>query len=214
MPSKAFRAFKYNLIDVDRLRQSHGLLSGGTQGKKGLGHITRSGIVMLCAAWELYCEQLLREGAQYLTQQLPDPHSLPLSVQKEISKAVKDSRHELRPLHLSGDGWRNVFADHVNTLTTALNTPKSAKLNDYFARLLGIDKLSGSWSLGENQIDAMVSIRGDIAHQGRHADYITIGDLNEQRDQVRLYVVETDNVIAEHLKMVTKKSYKPWNATS
>jgi len=214
MSSHAFRAFKYNLIDVDRLRQAHGVLHNGAQGRKGLGHITRSGVVMLCAAWEHYCEALIRESAVYLCGQLNGPMELPKDVQKEISKAVKESSHELRPLHLSGDGWKQVYQDHANALLNALHTPKSGKLNDHFRRLTGITKISSSWSQGENTLDDFVSVRGDIAHQGRHANYVTIANLDSYRDQIRLYAVETDNAISDYLKVATAKNYKPWNITT
>lgn len=214
MPSQSFKSFKYSLIDVDRLRQAHAELSNGAQGKKGLGHINRSGVIMLCAAWEHYCESLLRESTLYLSNELTAPLNLPKSVQKELSKAVKESNHDLRPLHLSGNGWKQVYQDHANVLASALNTPKTGKLNDLFNRIIGIDKLSESWSLGEISLDQFVSTRGDIAHQGRHADYVTIGMLNTYRDNIRLYAVESDNAVANHLKIASGKNYKPWNITT
>ena len=214
MPSQSFQSFKNNLIDVDRLRQAHTALHNGAQGRKGLGHITRSGVVMLCASWEHYCESLLRESANYLCSQLASPLELSKDVQKEISKAVRESLHELKPLHLSGDGWKKVYQDHANVLLNALHTPKSGKLNDHFKRLLGVEKISIAWTLGENILDNFVSVRGDIAHQGRHANYVTINDLNTYRDQVRQYAVETDNAISAYLKSATNKPSKPWNITT
>jgi hypothetical protein len=214
MSSQSFRSFKYNLIDVDRLRQSHLILSNGAQGKKGLGHITRSGVVMLCAAWEHYCESLLREASRYMCQQITTPHELPKNVQKEISKVVRESNHELKPLYLSGDGWKQVYQEHTNNLTNALNTPKSGKLNDLFKRLIGIDDFSSNWSLEDHELDDFVTARGDIAHQGRHADYVTIIQLSEYRDKLRQFAVETDNAVALYLKTATKKNYKPWNITT
>lgn len=59
MASHAFGAFQYNLVDVERLIESHGALSGTGQGRRGLGHLTRAGVVLLCAAWELYLEHVL-----------------------------------------------------------------------------------------------------------------------------------------------------------
>ena len=47
MSSAAFGAFQFNLVDVDRLVKSHDALSGTGQGRRGLGHITRSSVVML-----------------------------------------------------------------------------------------------------------------------------------------------------------------------
>ena len=120
----------------------------------------------------------------------------------------------MRPLHLSGNGWKQVYEDHANTLANSLNTPKTGKLNDLFNRLTGIDKLSVSWSLGEIALDEFVSTRGDIAHQGRHADYVTIGILNSYRDNIRQYAVETDNAIGNYLKIASGRNYKPWNTTT
>jgi hypothetical protein len=42
------------LTDVERIIVSHAQLNHKGLGRRGLGHITRSGILMLCAAWELY----------------------------------------------------------------------------------------------------------------------------------------------------------------
>jgi hypothetical protein len=212
MPSQAFRSFKYNLVDVDRLRQSHGLLHNGAQGRKRLGHITRSGVVMLCASWAHYCESLIREAAAYFSSELNGPLELPIQIQKEISSSVRASKHELKPLHLSGDGWKTVYRDHVNDKLAALHTPKSGILNDHFLKLLGIPQISSSWSLGENTLNVFVSVRGDIAHQGRHANYVTIGSLNVYRDQIRVFAVETDNFVSTFLKDAASKSHKPWNA--
>ena len=95
-----------------------------------------------------------------------------------------------------------------------MNTPKSGKLNDHFKRLIGITKISSSWSQGENVLDAFVSVRGDIAHQGRHANYVTISNLDSYRNQIRLYAVETDNAMSDYLKVATVKKHKPWNITT
>ena len=169
---------------------------------------------MLCAAWEHYCESLIRESVLYLCNQLISPIKLPKEVQKEISKAVKESKNELRPLHLSGDGWMQVYIDHANVLTMSLNTPKSGQLNVLFKRVIGIEMMSTKWTQSKNILDDFVSVRGDIAHQGRRADYVTISQLKAYRDQIRNYAVETDSAISDHLKSVTKNNNKPWNVTT
>jgi hypothetical protein len=45
-----FNTFRYNLIEVNRFIESHKALKGTTQGKQGLGNITRSTGVTLRAA--------------------------------------------------------------------------------------------------------------------------------------------------------------------
>lgn len=92
MASVAFNEFRYNILDARRLHQAHGKLSNGAPGKKGLGHITRSGAIMLCAAWEHYQESILVEGTAFLAKEIRDPQSLPLPVRKHISDFVKKDR--------------------------------------------------------------------------------------------------------------------------
>lgn len=214
MPSGAFKSFEYNLVDVARLIESHRTLSGGGQGRRGLGHLTRSAVVMACAAWELYLEQLLQECAAYFVSQISAPTDLPLTVQKEISKHVRDHKHELRPLALSGDGWKTVYNEHVSACTGALNTPKSTKIDDLFIRLLGIPQLSSSWAIGSSKVDDFVRVRGDIAHRGRHADYVTVAKIQTYVAEIRSAACDTDNSVAEHAKATTGRRYKPWNVTS
>ena len=91
-----FNTFRYNLVEVNRLIESHEALKGTTQGKKGLGHIIQSAVVMLCAAWEMYVEHVALEGADHLTDRVHAPDKLPLPVQKELAKVVRDSQHELK----------------------------------------------------------------------------------------------------------------------
>jgi hypothetical protein len=214
MPSDALQAFRYNIVDVDRLIESHGRLHDGNPGKKGLGHITRSGVVMLCAAWELYLESLVVEGAKYLTKQCQSPDQLPDRVQKELSKVARESKHELKPLEFAGDGWKRVLVTHAEELCRGINTPKAGPINELFARVLGLENLSDCWSCGKDAINTFVSARGDIAHRGRYADYIKIGQLAEYRTRVDTTTVETDNMVGTHLAAITPSGHKPWKATT
>jgi len=50
MPSTSFLKFETNMLtDVDRIISSHTQLNHDGRGRRGLGHITRSGVLMLCA---------------------------------------------------------------------------------------------------------------------------------------------------------------------
>lgn len=75
-----FNMFRYNLVEVNRLIKLHEALKGTTQGKKGLSHITRSIVVTLCAAWEMYVEHVALEGVDPLTDHVHTPDKLPLPV--------------------------------------------------------------------------------------------------------------------------------------
>ncbi len=54
MPSVAYTEYTKNLKDVHPLIVLHRNISGNDRGKRGLGHLTRGGLLLLCAAWERY----------------------------------------------------------------------------------------------------------------------------------------------------------------
>lgn len=214
MPSDSFSAFRYNTVDVKRLIESHGKLHDGSPGKKGLGHITRSGVVMLCAAWELYAESVLVESLRFFVSKCQSPDQLPKSVQKELARHVREAKHELKPLALANDGWRSVLIAYAEQWCAGLNTPKAGPLNELFLKLLGIDKLSDNWSCGETSLNEFVEVRGNIAHRGRSANYVALGELNNFLALIDDVAVETDNAVSKHIVSSAPGGYKPWKVTA
>lgn len=213
MASQAFGTFRYNVVDVARLIQSHRHLHSGAPGKKGLGHITRSGVVMLCAAWEQYVEHLALEAARVLADRASNPSSLPPEVQRELSKHVRESKHELRPLALSGDGWRTAYIEHVKNKCDGINTPKAGPLNDLYLKCIGLAEFSSSWSCGSVALNDFVTVRGGIAHQGRSAPYVSIAALNGYMELIKCLTIEADNCVRTHILSVAGPN-RPWNAAS
>ena len=182
MPSNAYIKFEKDFLeDVERIIISHKQLNNNKKGgKRALGHITRSGIIMLSAAWELYIEELIIESVRIICNRIDDPKLLPKRVQKEISYSVKSSKHELKPLELAGDGWRSVYINHVFDKIQHHNTPNSENIDDLFWRFLGIKEISNNWTY-KKEINKFIKLRGCIAHRGREAGYITINGLKTIR---------------------------------
>jgi hypothetical protein len=211
MPSKSFSKFeKKLLVDVERIIESHAALNHDGGGRRGLGHITRSGVLMLCASWELYLEDVLLESVEYFTEKFNNPKELPKPVQKELARAVKEDRHDLKPLELAGDGWKSLYRNHVTDTLRGLNTPKSVNLDPLFKKFIGVPALSSWWSLGHTEIDRFVSIRGDVAHKGRDASYVTINNLKDYLAKVTQTALEVDNELTEYLCIVTPGTERPW----
>lgn len=180
MPSNALAKFENKmLIDVNRIIESHSILNHDGGGRRGLGHITRSGVLMLCASWELYVEELAVEIAIHLANRANAPSELPLGAQKELARLVKEHKHDLKPLELAGAGWESVYIAHVKELMGALNTPKAGPIDETYRKLLGWDSPSGNWTKGKDFINNFVKTRGDIAHRGSDAYYVRIGDLRD-----------------------------------
>ena len=213
MPSVALGKFEGAMMkDVNRIIDTHtGLLTGG-KGKKALGHRTRAGVLLLCAAWELYIEELLIEAVTACRDKATRPDDLPMPVQKTIAEHVRNAKHVLKPLVLAGDGWKAVYLDIANEAIVGLNTPKKRNIDQLFDSLVGITEVSNSWSVGAAAVDAFVQARGDVAHRGSDSGYIKIAKL---RDTYMVNIcraaVETDNAVTTHIRgAFTPKSY-PWN---
>lgn len=214
MPSQAYRRFIHNAVDVDRLITSHGTLSSGTSGKKALGHITRSGIVMLCAAWELYVEDLLIECSKYLAIQTEKPLNLPMPVQKHLAKKIRENKNELKPLELGGSGWRDVYVAYCQNEVRAINTPKTTILIPIYQKFIGLNDVSSMWTIGGQYITDFVSVRGDIAHNGRSSSYINLWELIQYNDCIKLTAKEMDNKICDYVFQLVSYTRQPWRKVS
>jgi hypothetical protein len=211
LPSKSFRKFETKLlVDVDRIIDSHAFLNHDGGGRRGLGHITRSGVLMLCAAWELYVEDALQESVEYFIDKYENPKDLPKPVKKELAKTVKESKHELKPLELAGEGWKSLYRNHVSEVLRGLNTPKSGNLDILFNRMIGVPRVSDWWSLGKDEIDHFVTMRGDVAHRGSDAKYVTIKKLKDYKGKVTQTTLDLDNELTEYLCRVTPGIERPW----
>lgn len=212
MPSQSFLKFETKMLkDVDRLLASHASLNHSGGGRRGLGHITRSGVFTLCAAWELFVEELVIEIALCIVDRAANANDLPLQVRKELAKTVREHKHELKPLELAGDGWKNVYTSHVNAVVSGLNTPKANPINEMYNSLVGWKMPSDTWSRGNAYIDDFVRVRGDIAHRGSGAAYVRIGDLRDDyRVGVPATALELDNAACDYLNEVTVGA-RPWN---
>lgn len=210
MPSTAYNLFKDNVIDVERLIESHGQLNNGARGKKGLGHLTRSGIVMLCAAWEVYVEDLLEHVVQRYGECLELPDQLPKAVQRHLSTSVKNDKHELKPIQFAGAGWRTVYLEYAQRETQSLNSPTPGNLNELYLRYAGVPELSSCWTVDAGDISEFVHIRGKIAHTGRKSKYVKIGDLQDYLEEFKRVAIETDNFMAEFVRDNTPDTKFPW----
>lgn len=214
MASSAFADYEYNVMDARRLLQAHALMVEGKPGKKGFGHITRSGVVMLCAAWESYQEAVIVEGVEYVAGELASPKNLPKAVKKYLSEHVKTDKNALRPMDLAGDGWRDLYVGLAKASTESLNTPKSARLIELYDRLLGIDDIAALWTVGGHAVDDFVSVRGEIAHNGRNAPYTKAGTLKNYIDMIDTAVREHDNKLCDLLKSTAAAAKQPWRKTA
>ena len=159
--------------------QTHADIQNGNPGNMGLGHLTRAGVLLLCAAWELYVEELVVEAVQKSIDRCTTPDGLPTSVQKTIADYVRASKHQLKPLHMAGDGWKTIYLDIARETIVALNTPKRHNIDQIYRALVGIEDVSANWSHGTDAVNDFVEARGDVAHRGSDAGNIHMNRLRD-----------------------------------
>ena len=201
MPSSAYKTFKYNLVDVTRLSEAYEALAPTGQGKRGLGHLTRSAIVTLCACWEQYVEDLIVEGVELIREAAKTPDDLPERVKTVLSKKVRTAKHDLKPLELAGAGWREVYLGYAKDDVGSMHSPKAGNIQDLMSDYLGLtEQLSDAWACGRGGINDFVGLRNAIAHKGRREKgYTKFREVLEAVNMVHSTVVETDNFVLEHL---------------
>jgi hypothetical protein len=200
MPSNSYSNFQVLLKDVDMLVETHYLFSQGKVGKKKLGYLTRSAVVMLCAAWERYNENLLLESIDLILSTDLRGSDLPSEVKKYISQKVKSSKNEIYPLELADNGWRNLWHGYALNDTELLHTPNSENLNKLFKRNLGIETYTDFWKTNSiEKINKFISKRGEIAHRGSQSTYVRINTLRSDIDLCIDNAIEIDVRVSEYL---------------
>ncbi|AYN01752.1 HEPN domain-containing protein [Chryseobacterium sp. 3008163] len=96
MPSDSYITFLQMRVDVLKLIETHSDYSKAKRGRKNLGHLTRSAVVMLCAAWERYNEDLLLESIKYISDNISNASHLNNRIKKQL---VQKSRMILLKLN-------------------------------------------------------------------------------------------------------------------
>lgn len=186
MPSEARVTFESNRKDVERLMEIHEDLAGDRPGRKhGVEVLNKSAIVLMCAVWEAYCEDLAAEAVDHLVTNAKDASALPQELRKTIALELKSHKHkhDLAVWDLADDGWKTILRSRLVDITErrnrSLNTPKSKNIDSLFEEALGLHDVSGSWhwqkvtaSTARDKLDGYVAQRGDVAHRSKAASSI------------------------------------------
>jgi len=211
MPSDAFSEYKKNLKDVHRLVLLHRRLSGNGQGRRGLGHLTRGGLLLLCAAWERYTETVLPVGAQKLSSLLPNYNALPTIPRQKAIDYANSNNNSWSVTCLNGPSWGIIYAESMMGRINNLHTPKYLNLKPLYQDFLAVPDIGSAWSLGTSIIDDFVTLRGEVAHRGGQSRYIKFKRLVKYERDITRYVRETDNYLSDHIRALNPARSRPWN---
>jgi len=219
MPSKARATLAANKDDLERLWELHGQEAGNTPGRKyNVDVLNRAAVVMVCAAWEAYCEDVVSEAIDTIVADCQDHALLPAYLKTHVSKRIKTAAHDHSAWDMAGNGWRTVLKsnalDVLKKLTGSWNTPKTAQVNDLFSTSLGIVDISSKWKWAKNPIqatkkklDAFVNLRGEIAHRLKPADSVHKKDGKDFYDFVCRLADIIDAEVHQVLNAATGKNY-------
>ena len=208
MPSRARKNFYgYPRRDVLALIRMYRDMHPGPGRPSSI--LTRSGTFLLCAAWELYCEEAaLQVAIDNILWAADTPLKLPKAPRQMLATAVKNDKHELAALKLAGTGWKILFTDLVNKRVDELNTPSCEKVVDLFADLCGVD-LSDILGPVDEYLTRFILKRGEIAHRGANAGHVSIVDLEADYQFISRMVCEVDNALVNKVRVITRA--RPWN---
>ncbi|HEY3317814.1 MAG TPA: HEPN domain-containing protein [Coriobacteriia bacterium] len=167
-----------NCKDVVRLLEIHGQLTQGTPGRKHrVAVLNKSAVMMTCAFWEAYVEDVCAEAVDHLVDHIEHPAQLPMDLRKELAAKIKEEHHELAVWRFADDGWRTVIRENREKLVRERNhsfmSPKSHQVDKLFKETLGIPAITDDWSRPKMdsahcrvRLDHYVTLRGDLAHRG------------------------------------------------
>lgn len=214
MPSAAKNLISGKLVgSVSKMIDTHNELNPAGRGRRHLTHITHGGVLMLCAAWELYIEEVISEGVSFLVRDAESPDFLPDRIKGKIAQVAKSDPHNHGALKLCGEGWKLLYSEAAKGACNKLNTPKFGTISELLHDWLDIssDNLRDSWRYQTADLNGFVTLRGEIAHRGADAPYVRRDALQNYLTMIETLVVDTDNFIARHLKAISHSGRRPWN---
>lgn len=210
MPSVAFDSFRKKIkSDVDRLIGTYDELNPGGRGRRHLGHITGSAVVVLSAAWELYIEEVLVESVDHFLRCVESASILPEPTKRVLSDSIKDDKHDYAPLFLADDGWKTRLRTICLDKTEKLNTPKTENITTLFRQLLGYETIGVNWTNDTEDIDNVITVRGGVAHRGTSDYYVKNTELLDYRRIIVTTAFECDNSLPGYFKKFDS-SHRSW----
>lgn len=219
--SPAASRFITSAEEVAQLLDIHEQISGTERGRRDLEVLNKSAIVLLCAVWEAFCEDLADQALHHLLEHSRDYSALPMALQKRVAKELKDDQHELSPWRLAGDGWKA----HLHARLTVLrarrdfdwNNPRSSNVDKLFEDVVGISNVSNAWhwkhvsvQTARHKLDEVVALRGAIAHRGGQAQYVKKFRVTRALNHVSLLMAATDARVTFDLDTIT--GVTPWSS--
>lgn len=219
MPSNARATLDANQDDLSRLWELHEQEAGNERGRKyGVEVLNKSAVVLVCAAWEAFCEDIITEAITHIASDCDDITKLPNNLKSHISKVIREAKNDHAPWDMAGDGWKSIVQVNAQAaaqrLTGKWNTPKSPQIKELFDKALGIPDITAEWYWQRNtvemttsRLDEYVKLRGEIAHRLKPADSVHKSDGTGFYEHVCRLADKIDASVHAMLHSATGKGY-------
>lgn len=187
----------------------------GAGRRVGVEVLNRSAIVLTTAMWEGYIEDLAAEAVAHLVAHVASPQALPQALRKTVNAEIKDDPHHLSAWVLAGDGWKQHLqqrlAGYAGKDANRFNTPTSNGVKALYLRALEIPDVTDSWRwrgmsapAARAKLDAMVELRGDIAHGSGAAKNVRKVKVMGYLEHTQRLVMATDKKVNAALRKAVR----------
>lgn len=215
MTSLARATFKAGASDVKYLLELHEQEGGPDPGRRArqLEVLNKSAIVLTCAVWEAYVEDIAAEAIDHYVQHA-SPANLPASLREAVGKELQGDSDKNAPWRLADTGWQSELKNRLKRYEAernrGLNTPKAKQVDGFFETVIGIPQVSDHWrwqnmtpQQARNRLDEFVSLRGDIAHRSQAGSTVKKSQVKSFRFHVEKLVQFTDSYVNDQLEQIT-----------
>ncbi|MEE6260122.1 HEPN domain-containing protein [Plantactinospora sonchi] len=202
--------------DIQRLIDLHTSETGAGRGRRrtDIQVVTRSAIVMTCASWEAFCEDLASEALRKIAIRTKDPADLPAEIKKTLKKSLLAEKDDLAIWSIAGRGWKDQLKLRADMIVAdedrSLNTPKHRQVKSFFRENVGIGDITQCWSWVRCQpdtacrkLDEFVALRGSIAHRRAPAGSVYKREAVSSLDLVQRLASCTAKQVDEFLAKTT-----------
>lgn len=219
MPSQARRKFDENAADIEILVDVYEAMEllwkdEPEEFPEGSEVLFRSAAVLLVSHWEAYIEDICSEALDHLVQNAKDSSHLPKAIKQQVANEVRDSKDVLEVWKVADGGWKEYLRSRLRGMKEGrdrgFNTPKAEPTKLFVRNTVGIDDVTKSWILKEldassciRKLDALIAVRGEIAHRGRIKERLDKDYIMEHVAFLRGLVAKTGGAINAHLKKHT-----------
>lgn len=223
MQSNSLKSLEKNLVEVDRLFQIHREIGGSDPGRRhqGLEVINKSAIVLTCAYWEAFIEELCIEAAGCLVKQIKKPDKVPQALRVSCARYLNTKE--------AGEFWKVAVSDWKKIVIQnaefraqgkrdgdyGFTTPSVENIKNLFEHTLALEDVTRSWSWqgqsrenAEEKLGQFIELRSKIVHGVSPPNSVHLQYAEQQRDFIRNLGLATDVVVKLHLHGITGKI--PW----